>query len=308
MFSGLRRVWEMLPGGPALSGQQCRSFVNDPPPAEVDYLTGPVVPFPVLPVQVWGLYYDLDLVLVSDHPDWTMHEYARIELPGGPIWMAKDADTTNEQFVVADLPDLLEWLPEIPVRRRRAPLEVTDRSVARLVDVDLSYINHADQAVRVSFRGKRPLGAPRKRNGSTMGHSRGSVAVVLDLAGQTHGGCAAIEFSGQSARIERLLGFYRMQFVLAQAQGGFARASFSQSLSEGGFRLVRPISGVDWPTRAEERWVCDSGRVRREGGPVSLCYRFAAGEWQGATVIQEGHGLVLEVQLDRSLPDLRRRF
>ena len=44
----------------------------------VAYTSLPRVRFPVPPVQVFGLRYDLDIVAVSDHPDFVMHELARV--------------------------------------------------------------------------------------------------------------------------------------------------------------------------------------------------------------------------------------
>jgi hypothetical protein len=316
LLSACASIHRLLPEGPALSAQQHAELSGPPVPSRVRYTGDPQVDFPVLPVQLWGLHYAIDIVLVSDHPDWSMHEYARIDLPDQRLWIAKDADIDGDQHVVAELDDIESWLPEIPVPRTRAPVITQDDSDPRRVDLRLETVTPHGEAVRLRFEGARPQRPPGKRNGSTMEHSRQAVAAVLDLAGQRHGGSVDLQIGGQARKIERLLGLYGMKFVLDQHQAGFAVASFEQRPAEGGFELERPAPGVSWPTRGLESWSDDGRTVQRADPIVTLSYEMpiAAGtrdarELQGARVEQAGHDIpLLELRLDRALPDLRRRF
>jgi hypothetical protein len=317
-LSSCAALHRLLPQGPALSARERQPWSSPVSPSGVRYTGEPLVAFPVLPVQLWGLHYAIDLVLVSDHPDWTMHEYARIDLPDRSLWLIKDADVDGDQSVVADLDDIQSWLPEIPVPRVAAPVAVRDASDAGRVDLQLEGQTPTGQAVQLSYRGKRPQRPPGKRNGSTMEHSRRAVAAVLDLAGQVHGGDVALSIDGQPRRIQRLFGIYPMKFVLDQYQAGFAVASFTQRPAAGGFKLVRPAPGVDWPTHSHEAWSDDGRWLHRYDPIVNLHYDLPPTqdmegrelrELHGGTVEQVGHELpVLQLRLDRALPDLRRPF
>jgi len=112
---------EMLPEPPAqTASDRTRDFPGDVG-SGVTYMGRAMASYPVLPVQVFGAAYDLDLVIVSRHPEWNMHEYARLKTPQGEVWIAKDArESTMSQSIVADLPDIDAWMPEIPLQIGRA--------------------------------------------------------------------------------------------------------------------------------------------------------------------------------------------
>lgn len=223
--AGLR---DLVPEGPVLSyAERLAAF-----PGEVSSgarYTGPArgsVPLP--PVQVFGVTYDVDLVLRTRHPSWDMHEYARIATPDGPLWLAKDARAgTKEQSIVADLPDLDAWLPEVPVVRRAGPVQVDDRSTADSLDVQLRYTNLDGQPVEVSYAGPMPKGPAAKRNTSTMGHSAGEVAAVLDLSHKAFARRASVTIGGERQAVVRILGLVPFQLVLAQTQAGFSVGDWS---------------------------------------------------------------------------------
>lgn len=309
------RIKRMLPRDPVLSPERSATYSLTPPPAGVEYTGAPRVAFPVLPAQVFGLHYDLDLILVSRHPDWTMHEYARVDFGGESVWLAKDADINGDQSVVADLENIDSWLPEIPVPRHHHRIKVRDASTNGRIDVSMSYDNPKGQPVAFHFTAKDAVRPPSKRNGSTMDHSRGVAAAVLDLTRQGQGGKARMSIDGRWTRIDRLLGLMKMQWVLEQSQGGFAIASFEQraGADESGFEITRPAPGDAWPTRGQESWETADGWLTRDHAHVLLRYRFSEDadkrEWWGAEVRQLGRPEpVITVRLDRALPDLRRPF
>ena len=273
----------------------------------------PLVDHPVLPVMVWGAAYDLDLVLVSRHPAWNMHEYARMQTPDGALWLAKDSrESTLEQSVVIGLDDVHEWFPELPVERKAAPVEVVDRSTEDWLDLDLRYENIDGEPVEVHYQGKPPVSRQRKRNGSTMGHSRDAVLAVLDLPLRNFGRRATISISGEEVGVERILGLIPFRMALVQAQGGLASGQFHQrSGPDGALQTVHEVvpgkpAVVDWT------W-SDDQLVQRS--PIrTLIYAFTtrpdgARELVRAEVQQFARTEpVTVVAFDPALPDLRRRF
>lgn len=308
LLSACAPVRNMLPGPAVLSDAERAAF-DGPAPAAVRYTGPPRTEAPVLPVQVWGLRYDLDVVLVSEHPDWTMHEYARVDLPTGPLWLAKDADAAGNQSIVADLPDIEAWIAEVPAVRVAGPLAVEDRSTATTADLRFAYTNTAGDPVVVTYRGPMPTKPSNPRNGNTMGHSRATVAVLLDLHLFRPGGAARVTIDGVDWPLRKLLGIYPLKFLLAQTQAGFATADFRVTAGADGFTLTRPGGDEPWPTRATEAWTTDGEWVRRDGPVTSLRYRFRGGELDRAEVHQVGvDGPVMAVTFRPALPDLRRPF
>lgn len=302
-------IRQALPTGPVLSPEQIRAF-DVSGPARVTYTGDPRVAFPVIPLQVFGVHYGLDLVLVSDHPEWSMHEYARLDLPEGPLWLAKDTDEAGHQAIVADLPEIEALLPEVPLERSGGALEVIDGSDEDRVDVRIAYVNTHGDPVAVHFQSEAP-GPVRRRNGSTFDHSAELVAAVLDLSRSAQGHLARIEIDGERRRIQRLGGLYRMQIALEQSQGGVAVTRFRQEESGEGFQLHRPGEG-EWPTLAVEDWQVSPGLesvASRDGRVTRLVYTFAEGELQSAEVFQVLRAeAVFALHLDPALPDLRRPF
>jgi hypothetical protein len=308
---------DMLPGTAVLDAAAVAAWPG-PRPADVRY-TGPArTDHPVLPLQVFGVYYDLDVVLVSRHPDWDMHEYARVQTPQGPLWMAKDADMAKVQTIIADHPELGTRIAEVPVQRFVRPVQVEDRTEGRRIDVSIAYENSAGEPVSVQYRGKLPGKPPPKRNGHTMGHSAHAVAVALDLERFGTGGKARIEIDGERVKLDRLLGLYRQRYLLKQAQGGVAVTSLRQQPSgEGGFTVVRPAAGATdpatgaagWPTTRTEAWQVSGDTAVFDDGWTRQTYTFVDGGLSRATVHQYGReDAVTDLWFDPALPDLSRSF
>ena len=163
---------QMMPEGPAISDKE-RSRYLDQKQHNVSYTGKALVDFPVNPIQVWAATYELDIILVSKHPDWNMHEYAKLETPEGPLWIMKDAkEPTLDQYIVADLDNIEAWLPELPVVRKSYPVTVVDNSTDKMLDLIFRYENIVGQKVEATYQGKPPKTEQKKKNGSTMGHSR----------------------------------------------------------------------------------------------------------------------------------------
>ena len=221
---------------------------------------------PVPPLILFGVHYDVDLVVVSDHPTWTMHEYARLRIDGEEVWMAKDSDADGVQTITSDRPDLLALLPEVGVPRHIAPLQVKDLSDGQTLNVRLSYTTPLGEEVEMHYRGPRPVeGTEGLRNSSTMNHSQQVASVVLDVSGKDLGE-ATLSFDGVPARIERMAGV-PIAAALVQTQGGFAVPNYR--FIDG--RMT--IGGDNWPTADVQDWTWDGERLSHGG----TTYRFDGG-------------------------------
>ena len=306
----LKRV---LPEGPVLSAEDAEAW-NGVTLPEVAYTGPPRFDGLLPPVQLFGIYYGVDVVIVSDHPDWDMHEYARLDTPQGPVWMAKDSSTDLVQTISTDLDEVDSWAADVPVPRQQTPIRVTEAWDGRKLDFSMAYTNPAGDPVEVHVEGVLPKRPPGLRNGNTMGHSRQAVAAVLDLERFGHRAKADITIGGQPYNVERLLGVYAMRFLLQQAQAGFAITDLTARPSADGVTIVRPGSaGVDWPTRATEPWTTATedglALLRYDDGYLVRTYAFASGGLAWGEVVQHGRGLpVLRAHFSPALPDVTRPF
>jgi len=308
-------VGRMLPSGPVLSAASRAAAFEQRSASGVAYTTTATGP-PVVPFLVFGVTYDVDIVLQSRHPDWDMHEYARIATPSGPLWLAKDSRASDgDQLLVADVEDLDAWLPEIPLSRRSAPVVVRDESTEDRLDVEIRYTNHSDEEVEVRYVGPWPKSAQRKRNGSTMGHSRGQVLAVLDLSHRDFAKHASMKIGGEPYKIARVLGVLPMQLVLRQTQGGIAAARFSWRAAEGGLVTTHTMPSGAKP---EAHWTLDTydefTEARQQAPLRDLLYHYVRTD-DGA--LELDHAAVRPWNSDRTnfaihfaprLPDLRRSF
>ena len=302
---------DLLPGNAVLSDRQLADFESIRP-SNAAYTSAPIVAFPVLALQPFGLQYAVDVVMVSDHPDWTMHEYARLDTPQGSFWIAKDSDPTGRQTIVADIPNLDQWLPEIPAPRFERYLSVTDQSSGNQIDVCFAYTNPNNEPVEACARGTMPNKPPPKRNGNTMGHSRDVVAAVLDidrfLLFNTEG---HISIGGSKTRVDKVLGIVPFRSLLRQTQAGLATANFRLThTGPAGFSLTRPSPArPEWPTSGTEEWSVDAAGVHHDNGIVAFHHELVDGELTRMTVRQHGmDNQTFEIKFQPALPDLRRRF
>ena len=226
------------PSGPVITGwerTQAFSADNVSTAAQSGAYTGqPVVSAPVVPFMAFGAAFDLDLVVVSKHPNWDMHEYARLTTPQGPLWVALESRAgTLDQFITADIPNIDAWMPEIPLERKTTPFTIQDRSNAEQIDVEISYENVDNQMVNVLFQGDPPSGAPkRNRNGNTLGHAQNQAIAVVDLAQRESAFNAKISFDDKNEKIAKTGMILPFQYAMEQAQGGLAIGSYYTRLGQ----------------------------------------------------------------------------
>lgn len=252
LFTACKNLKRMLPEGAALSQKERAETLHKRETHQVNYTAPPLVDFPVMPVQVWAATYELDLILVSKHPEWNMHEFAKLATREGDLWIMKDAEEGSlNQSIIADISNIQSWLPELPVVRKQYPVKIVDNSTDKLLDIELEYENIKGTLVKATYQGKYPTTALKKRNGSTMGHSREQLLVALDLPYRDFGKKASITYDGQPYKMDKLLGLVPFQMALQQTQGGLSSGRYDLRREESG-RVVSTHYHQD--TTIEQEW------------------------------------------------------
>jgi hypothetical protein len=314
MFSQLltacKNLKRMLPEGPAFSNNE-RTEWQKKAAHKVHYTDVALTDFPVPAVQAWAATYDLDIILVSKHPEWNMHEFARLTTPQGDLWIMKDAQEGSlDQFVVADLDDIQAWLPELPVQRKSYPVKVVDRSTNKKLQLSFEYENYLGVLVKASYEGKRPVTPLQKKNGSTMGHSKNQLLVGLDLPFRDFGQKADISYDGVAYKMDKILGLVPFQMALKQTQGGLSSGQYtleatSHQLVSSHFAAQESIEQT-WQTfeRQGMRYLQQRNDFR------TTTYAFEQeGCLKSASIQQwnkEDKGM--QIQFYPALPDIRRPF
>jgi len=283
--------------------------------------------FPVVPLLPFGLSYELDIVFMSQHPSWNMHEYALIKTSAGLVWLAKDArEGTMEQTIIAGVDDIDDWMPEVPVQRRHQAFDVVEAIGPDSVELSFDYVNWDGERTQVWFEGPFPKSGRPKRNGSTMGHSAGHLMALLDLPSQSLGRKGHVIIGGVKQKLARIFGV-PVRAALQQTQGGLVTGSWLQHETKTGFttdltvrsgRVVpRAWTVSPWAPNAAPGGTFppgpsvfatqrDSDRelgvrfMERPGGALELKQLWA---WQ---IGKPAAGYAME--FDPALPDLRRRW
>ncbi|MEQ1501079.1 MAG: hypothetical protein ABMB14_02565 [Myxococcota bacterium] len=187
----------------------------------------PATPAPIIPILAFGAAFDLDFVVMPKEGDFSMLEYARIALPSGPQWIALESSAASgDQTLIANLDDIWSFMPEIPLARQSANLQVTDRSTDLTADVSISYPNSKGQQTEVKLTGDPPTKAARHRNGNTFDHSANQLIAVLDIPSQESLFEADVSIDGRNIGFKKIAAIVPAQFVLEQAQGGFAIGNY----------------------------------------------------------------------------------
>ena len=281
---------------------------------------------PIIPMMPFGLSYELDIIFMSQHPSWNMHEYALIKTSAGLLWLAKDArEGSMEQTIIAGVDDIDDWMPEVPVQRRHQAFEVIEAIGPDSVELSFDFVNWDGERTEVYFEGAFPRSARPKRNGSTMGHSAGQLMAVLDLPFQNLGRKGHIDIGGQRQKLARIFGI-PVRAALQQTQGGLVTGSWLQRTSEAGFVTdFAARSGRVIPRSWSLSEVAPSLAPSARGGTGPSVYATQQDPDRTLTArfLVSGEALELKelsawqstqsaagfrVQFDPALPDLRREF
>jgi len=320
----VQRIRDYLPHGQALSPQGLQAWLNRPESlypvtyaSEDPGIQSLHLPTPILPLQVFAVTYQEDIVIETEHPWWSMHEYARVQVEGREIWLAKDSDAEGLQTISAPLEEIETWIPEVPVPRLRSDIQVDDRSEPSRLEVALRYRNPRGEQVEMNFTAPRPIPKNTGPNGSTFNHSQDFVSALLDISNKGLGGIdASLSFDGKPAKIRRVLGLVPVKALLKQTQAGFATASYllmQPSAADHSLALTRPAPGDSWNTRTRvpEQLRLEGDRLTWETASHRFLYQFQGGGLTGINAWQKGQPdspSQLEVRLSAPLPDFRRTF
>ncbi len=305
-------VKKYLPAGPATNAKG-RAKILSGAPRDVVYTSPAAVPYPVLPLQIFGVTYDLDLVLVSKHPRYNMHEYARVQTPDGDLWLAKDAlEATYQQSIIADIDGINAWFPELPLLRKQAEVSVEDQSSDDRLDLTIRYENLEGESVVVHYEGKAPKAYQNKRNGNTMGHSADILMAVLDIPYKNFAKKASVEIDGQDYKISKLLGLVKLQVALKQSQGGLSTASFTQEPGPDDFAFTASYLDRDGGQQSTA-WTLEGTELQQTAPLRTLQYTFqedgTALELLSMDALQFGRDVpVTHIEIRPALPDMRRKF
>ena len=313
ILSGCKQLNTVLPKGPVVDDSMRQKIVNANVP-NYQYSSDNLVDFPVIPFQIWGLTYDLDIIMVTEHPTWNMHEFAKITTPEGDVWLIKDAyeDRLN-QVVTADIDDIHTWLPELPIKRKKHPIQVFDRSVGKKLDLEFDYVNHDNEHVKAYYKGPFPKTYMKKRNGSTMGHSRHQLLVALDLPYRDFGRKAEMRFDGKKVKMKRLLGLVPFQMALIQTQAGISGGEATFTLDNDHVRCERVINGEKVPMIYREKRNTDTLELCTFSSLREIKYSFISKDNELNLSFAE----VRQYGMERSnvrlsfypaLPDLQKKF
>lgn len=286
---------DYLPEGPVLSARDMQEFAS--PSASEPALFGDT---PVLPLQIFGVRYERDLVLETNHPQVTMLEVASLEIPGQEeIWIAKIADEEGTQSLVSHREEILSWMPEVDAPRSHQPtsFSVSEEASGRL---EVNLLLPSGEALEAVAKLK-PLKRPRRTNSSTFNHSQHIALAILEVSGKRIGLQASLAISGKPQSFRRVFGLIPVKALLEQTQGGVVTADIEVSRSGDSLELLRPeswsVPGLQICAIARQEVVCP-------GSLGSTHYRFIRDGFSAAEVIGPRGERRFMLQLDEPLPPI----
>lgn len=190
--------------------------------------SGPAaVASPVVPLMAFGAAYDVDLLIMSKHPNWGLHEFGRISTPDGPMWVAKEARAgTMDTYITADVDNIDALMPEYATERKSSAFDVVDRSNEEAVDVEIRYQNIDGETVEVVYKGDPPHRHQKKRNVDMKGIAANQAIALSDMAHRESGFTAKLRVNDKPQGVKRT-GLVPFQYATEQAQGGLSVGEFS---------------------------------------------------------------------------------
>lgn len=237
---------------------------------------------PVVPVLAFGAAMDLDVAVMSNDDDLDMVEFARMNVPfgNGYVWMALETRRdSGAQTLVANLdPDeLATFMPELPVRRVGAKMDLEDRTTETTVDVHLAYDGPSGH-VDATLMGDTPTKRAKHRNGRTFTHSQNELLAVLDVASTESLFKADVQVDGKALGQKKIAGLVPGRFSLVQTQGGFGSGVFKIVPTEpayGSAKLgeVVYVKAGEAPTLKAAPDVLLKAHVATNFGAVQECWK-----------------------------------
>ncbi len=304
-----RNLLKMLPKKAVLSTKERAALERLPASSPIVYTSPPLVEFPVIPFQVFATHYEKDIVIVTKHPDWNMHEFSWINFPDGGFWMIKDSrEGTLEQVVTTSRENIADLLPEIPLDIAIQAIKITDNSDADWQDISFEYENFNGELVKAHYKGRQKLKDLKKRNGSTMGHSRDHVMAVLDLPKRRFGKKASITYNAKKYPIKKILGIVDFNMMLTQTQAGLSVGKFSLFQNENTIQ-TRHFT----PSETMQNWTWSEGVLQQKNKFRTQKYLFdyEQDSYQLRSIsveLWDKKEPAFQISFFPPLPDYRRRF
>ena len=306
-------IVKMLPQKAVLSEKERKQLENTPVQL-IEYTSDPLVDFPVLPFQIFGIAYDLDIVIVTDHPKIDMHEFAKVALPDGNIWIAKESVLDDlDQVIYSNRKELSEYFPEVPLTIMDTPVKVVDESSEKYFKFKFKYVNRDGEEVAAEYLGKRKMNTMSKRNGSTMGHSRYQVMAVLDIPNRSFGKRSNVSYSDIKYKTKRILGLKNFNLALRQTQAGLSIGQIEMTGKDNKIYSSHNKESGNF----QQKWKLESSHnqwiLRQKNTYRELLYYFTKSEnelrFSKASVIPwNSDRPIMSITVFPNLPDLRRKF
>lgn len=228
---------------------------------------------PVIPFQIFAFKYENDIVIETNHPKITMHEFAQININGHKTWIAKDSATDGTQTLTVPDLSLINLVPEVDIPRRFTHMSIDDSSTEQNLSLNLKYINYLNEKVEFSFKSPQLSirDQQRKSNGPTFNHSKNSVSALLDISHKKLKNIEAkITFNGINYGIRKIFGIIPVKALLRQTQAGLSSAKIEQDLTSQNVLIKRV--GTYLPD-SEEVWHFENKVLSRCHSMVGLEYK-----------------------------------
>lgn len=265
--------------------------------------TEPRSKFPIIPFQIFALTYENDIVIETNHPVFTMHEFAQIDLNGNKTWIAKDSIADGTQTLTVPDKSLLMLAPEIDIPRRFTPFDIEDNSTSNTIDLVIKYTNQLNELTEVRFKSNRLCSSDKqkKTNGSTFNHSQKSVSALLDISHKNLKVNASVSYNGVDYGLKKILGVIPIKALLRQTQAGLAAGELTQQLSNNHLQIKRQNEIV-------ENWNYQNNILSYNNKLSEFEYFYNDNHELTGIKVKSKDKELLSLELSAPLPDIQRKF
>lgn len=186
------------------------------------------VSMPYMPFIMFGVKYKHDWVISPSHDRLDMIEIAEVQLPKNKTtWVVKESLQPHLNQVLLYSDDKLGTaFPEIPLQMQARKLDIMQNEDEKSIKLQTDYNGSFGQRVMIEATSKKKLKKLKKRNGSTMGHSKEQVLAILDLPERTQAKVKKITIDDQHQKVNKILGLKNFSFLVRQTQAGISTSNY----------------------------------------------------------------------------------
>ena len=296
---------DMAPAGPIPDADA--SLGADVATSGAVYEGAPSVPFPVLPMRLWGLDFPEEMLWeFGEDPTYGMVEVARIARRDGThTFFVLVSERGGRQHVGIGDPEDGKLAEAFPAPAYDAHLRVIRLESETHLSYDAAFHLPDGRLVQAHAESKREHPAPSARNGNAMNHSQEAVLAVLDLR-QMGLSQTTVYVDDRWVPVRVLLPFVPYSMHLVQAVGGVAAGRLT--LTSDGLQIGDggPVLRFSMTRVGDELHYVGSDPI------ADHVYRFRATE-RGAegplelvgVSVRHGDVEVFSARFNPPLPDLR---